>query len=77
MPLSCLEHLAFETLPVLRVILVKKRGFRQNLRRLVAAAAFAPEEQFQDKIAPDASPGCPWGVSAKPAHIIMKRSVMP
>ncbi|MEG6502730.1 MULTISPECIES: hypothetical protein [unclassified Desulfovibrio] len=48
---SPLEHFAFETLPVSTHHSGEKRGFRQNPRHLVAAAAFASAEQFQSEIA--------------------------
>ncbi|MGE4310406.1 hypothetical protein [Desulfovibrio sp.] len=46
-----LEHFAFETLLVSTHHSGEKRGFRQNPRRFVATAAFAPAGQFQREIA--------------------------
>ena len=46
-----LEHFAFETVPVSTHPSGEKRGFRQNPRRFVATAAFAPAGQFQREIA--------------------------
>ncbi len=42
-----LEHFAFETVPVSTHHSGEKRGFRQNPRHVVAAAAFASAEPFQ------------------------------
>ena len=46
-PCIMLEHFAFETLPVSTRHSGEKRGFRQNPRHFVTAAAFASAEQFQ------------------------------
>ena len=46
-----LEHFAFETLLVSTHHSGEKRGFLQNPRHFVAAAAFASAEQFQSEIA--------------------------